>query len=281
MKKVLTILGALSFTLIGIAQNVGIGTTTPDASAQLDLSSTTRGLLPPRMTTAQRDAIINPAAGLVIFNTNTNGIEIKSSVGWISLNLSSADTLPTIQIGTQKWMSMNLDVSFYRNGDPIPMVTDPAIWVGLTTGAWCYYDNAPFPDGDRFGKLYNWYAVNDPRGLAPQGWHIPSDAEWTLLSTTLGGDLVAGGKMKLAGSGNYWLAPNMDGTNYSGFGARGGGNRYNASAFDSHYYTGYWWSATEFNAPYAWCRNLVYSNGILYKSYYSKQFGMSVRCVRD
>ena len=119
MKQVKHLLFAfLLMTTASIQAQVGIGTTTPAATAQLDVSSTTKGFLPPRMTTTQRDAIASPAAGLIIFNTTTNGLEIKTSLGWILLSSSSADGLPTIQIGTQKWMSKNLDVAFYRNGDP-------------------------------------------------------------------------------------------------------------------------------------------------------------------
>ncbi|MEI7472110.1 MAG: fibrobacter succinogenes major paralogous domain-containing protein [Chitinophagaceae bacterium] len=193
MKKIQLFLFVIVLLIyIPAFSQVGIGTATPDASAKLDASSITKGFLPPRMTTTQRDAIASPAAGLIIFNTTTNGVEIKTSLGWISLSASSADALPTIEIGTQKWMSKNLDVAFYRNGDVIPQVTDPTAWAALLTGAWCYYNNDS-TQGNKYGKLYNWYAVNDPRSLAPQGWHVPSDAEWTILETTLGGSSVAGG----------------------------------------------------------------------------------------
>ena len=193
MKKIQLFLFVIVLLIyIPAFSQVGIGTATPDASAKLDASSITKGFLPPRMTTTQRDAIASPAAGLIIFNTTTNGVEIKTSLGWISLSASSADALPTIEIGTQKWMSKNLDVAFYRNGDVIPQVTDPTAWAALLTGAWCYYNNDS-TQGNKYGKLYNWYAVNDPRSLAPQGWHVPSDAEWTILETTLGGSPVAGG----------------------------------------------------------------------------------------
>ena len=218
-------------------------TTTPDSSAQLDVSSTTKGLLPPRMTSVQRDAITSPADGLIIFNSTAKGIEIKTSLGWILLSASSADALPTIQIGTQQWMSKNLDVAFYKNGDPIPLVTDPTAWVGLTTGAWCYYNNDS-TQGTTYGKLYNWYAVNDARGLAPAGWHIPSDAEWDVLSTTLGGAAVSGGKMKEAGT-THWTSPNTGGNNNSGWAGLPSGKRdgYSASFSNSGLF-GYWWSST-------------------------------------
>jgi uncharacterized protein (TIGR02145 family) len=279
MNKALTIFVFLAFTITSMAQNVGIGTTTPAASAQLEVSSTTKGLLLPRMTTAQRNAIASPAAGLIIFNTTTNSFEIRNSSAWVSLS-PAADALPTIQIGTQKWMSKNLDVAFYRNGDPIPQVTDPTAWAGLTTGAWCYYNNDPI-EGYKYGKLYNWYAVNDPRGLAPQGWHIPSDAEWTTLETTLGGSSVAGGKMKEPGTHN-WTFHNTGADNSSGWAGLPGGDRTSNGSFGGIGKSGKWWSSTELLTSSAWYRGLDGSNGDLTRDGYGgKRSGFSVRCLRD
>ncbi len=281
MHKGLTILVFLACTIGGIAQGVGIGTTTPAASAQLDVSSTTKGFLPPRMTTEQRNAISNPAAGLVIFNTTTNSLEIRNNSAWVLLSPAKplAEALPTIQIGTQKWMSSNLDVAFYRNGDPIPQVTDLNTWKNLTTGAWCYYNNDPL-QGNKYGKLYNWYAVNDPRGLAPQGWHIPSDAEWATLENTLGGSSVAGGKMKEPGTFN-WIAPNTGADNSSDFAGLPGGNRYFDGTFRDVGTEGYWWSTTVFYGEYAWGRFLNFGNGAIVTLDAFMHFGFSVRCLRD
>jgi uncharacterized protein (TIGR02145 family) len=176
-------------------------------------------------------------------------------------------------------MPKNLDVAFYRNGDPIQQVTDPAAWDGLTTGAWCYYNNDPIL-GNKYGKLYNWYAVNDPRGLAPQGWHVPSDAEWTTLATTLGGASVAGGKMKEPGTSN-WFFPNTGADNSSGWTGLPGGFRYNVGSFDFIGSSGFWWSSSETNTPFAWVRFLDYYDGSLFRNYFNKQNGFSVRCLRD
>ena len=280
MKQVKHLLFAfLLITTVSIQAQVGIGTTTPAATAQLDVSSTTKGFLPPRMTTTQRDAIASPAAGLIIFNTTTNGLEIKTSLGWILLSSSSADGLPTIQIGTQKWMSKNLDVAFYRNGDPIPEVTDATAWAALETGAWCYYNNDA-NTGLTYGKLYNWYALNDPRGLAPQGWHVPSDAEWSILETALGGSSVAGGKMKEAGTLN-WTSPNTGGNNNSGWVGLPGGFRYFNGSFNNVDNYGYWWSSTELSTAFAWFRYLDYLNGSVSRGGDYKRNGHSVRCLRD
>jgi uncharacterized protein (TIGR02145 family) len=196
------------------------------------------------------------------------------------------DVLPTIPIGTQQWQAKNLDVAFYRNGDPIPQVKDAAAWAALTTGAWCWYNNDS-TNGAKYGKLYNWYAVNDARGLAPQGWHIPTDAEWTTLSTTLGGEPVAGGKMKEAGTIS-WAIPitglAINGNNSSGFAGLPGGVRDNVDgAFYSIGDYGYWWSATE-NSTYttlAWRRYLDYNYSNLGRFTNHKGVGLSVRCLRQ
>ena len=128
--------------------------------------------------------------------------------------------IPTVTICDQVWMAKNLDVTTYRNGDVISQVTDPTAWNALTTGAWCYYNNDP-ANGTIYGKLYNWYAVNDPRGLAPTGWHIPTEGELIALSDCLGGQEVAGGKLKETGTA-HWLSPNIA-TNETGFTALPGG----------------------------------------------------------
>ena len=184
----------------------------------------------------------------------------------------------------QDWMIKNLDVDHYRNGDPIPQVTDPIQWQNLTTGAWCYYDHDPANDAI-YGKLYNWYAVNDPRGLAPKGWHIPSHNEWTILSDCLGGENVAGGKMKETGTA-HWLDPNTDATNSSGFTALPGGIKLPAgNLFLVINASGHWWSSTDATETGedidTWARNIDYNGAYIGSANQIKGCGMSVRCVRD
>ncbi len=280
MKKGILFFLFLFLIVSCIAQNVGIGTNSPAASAQLEVSSTTKGFLPPRMTTVQRDAMVTPADGLVIFNITTNSIQLKISSGWVSLTTpaTAAVSLPTIVIGTQQWMNKNLDLAFYKNGDPIPQVSDGATWAALTTGAWCYYNNDSTL-GNTYGKLYNWYAVNDARGLAPQGWHIPSDAEWTTLATALGGESVAGGKMKEAGTLN-WTSPNTGGNNNSGFTAMPGGFRQNAP-FGLLGLWGSWWSSTPDNNNMILGRFIFHTDVVLGRGLTEKTYGYYVRCIKD
>ena len=189
-----------------------------------------------------------------------------------------------IKIGTQTWTSKNLDVSTYRNGDPIPEVQDKETWAILTTGAWCYYQNKT-ANGTKYGKLYNFYAVKDPRGLAPKGYHIPSDAEWDILFDYLGGDTIAGAKTK---SRSGWK-DNGNGTNTSGFNALPGGFRINVGTVEPYIYAvfayvganGYWWSSSEDNASNAWSRNLLSDYHNLDSDSSIGQNGYSVRCIKD
>ena len=183
-----------------------------------------------------------------------------------------------ILIGNQTWTIKNLDVTTYKNGEAIPQVQD-STWGTLTTGAWCYYENNT-DNGTTYGKLYNWYAVNDPRGLAPNGYHIPTDTEWITLTTYLGGYSVAGGKMKEAGTW-HWLSPNTGATNSSSFTALPGGYRYYDGGFAGIGAYGGWWSSSEDDTDNAWCRNLFSSLGSVYSYGDYKQNGFFVRCLRD
>ncbi len=188
----------------------------------------------------------------------------------------STESGAVVTIGTQAWTSKNLDVSTYRNGDVIPQVQDANAWASLSTGAWCYFNNDA-SNGTKYGKLYNWYAVNDPRGLAPKGFHIPSDAEWTVLTDYLGGAAAAGTKMK---SSTGWDS-NGNGTNSSGFAGFPGGYRYYDGEFSSIGRDGYWWSAREGNSYNAWSRSLDCGNVDVGRSYFSRQDAFSVRCLGD
>jgi len=181
-----------------------------------------------------------------------------------------------VQIGEQIWTKCNLNTNRYLNGDLIPEVTDPVEWANLTTGAWCYYNNDP-ANGAIYGKLYNWYAVNDPRGLGVSGYHIPSESEWVSLADYLGGEDFSGTKMK---STSGWYK-NGNGNNSSGFSGLPGGRRSSNGPFNGIGEFGFWWSSTGFNPDYAWARYLPYSNGTVDSSNDGKAAGFSVRCLRD
>ena len=205
---------------------------------------------------------------------------------------NSSNPIPTdITIGSQVWASKNLDVDHYRNGDPIPQVTNKNDFLGFTTGAWCYYNNDS-ANGAVYGKLYNWYAVNDPRGLAPLGYHIPNDNEWTSLFTTLGGMSLAGGAMREAGT-SHWILPNTGATNSSGFTALPAGALDGTGAyyFMSINKATTWWSANESShqdinsADYLLYAHSTSVNCANVQAYLSlggyKRSGMSVRCIKD
>jgi uncharacterized protein (TIGR02145 family) len=186
----------------------------------------------------------------------------------------------TVTIGTQVWMVENLKTTKYRNGDPIPYVTDNLNWEALgniPTGGYCWYNNDTL-NKVFYGALYNWYAVTDNRNIAPAGWHVPSDAEWTILTDYLGGLSVAGGKLKEDGT-LHWISPNWEATNSTGFTALPGGYRSYAYFTFLGYY-GRWWSSSTANYT-AWYRGLCFSDGITYRDNYVKKSGFYVRCVRD
>lgn len=251
---------------------VGIGTVLPAASALVDMSSTTKGFLPPRMTAAQRNAIVAPADGLMVYQTNGNAGYFYASNGtWTALQPAPAPE--SVSICSQQWMQTNLDVSSYRNGDPIPYVSDPAQWATLTTGAYCYYWNNPWQYGTPAGKLYNWYAVTDPRGLAPLGWRISTTADWSALATCLGAG--AGNALKTFGT-NQWGAGN-NGTNSTGFTAVPGSGRFSNGSFNTDAYSALYWTNN-----LAFTVLLTGSSGSLTTiPGANARDGYSVRCVRE
>ena len=183
-----------------------------------------------------------------------------------------------VQIGSQVWMTENLNVDRFRNGELIPEAKTSEEWIRAgenKQAAWCYYNNDP-SNAEKYGKLYNWYAVIDPRGLAPQGWHVPSDAEWSILTDYLGYG-VAAKKLK---SKFGWMEEG-NGSNESGFSGLPGGYRSYDGTFRSIGKYGYWWSSTENVTDNAWYRYLSYNLGNVYRLYDGRQYGFSVRCLRD
>ncbi|MGG7036050.1 MAG: fibrobacter succinogenes major paralogous domain-containing protein [Flavobacterium sp.] len=192
-------------------------------------------------------------------------------------NSSDQQKYTSVVIGDQVWMKANLGVSKYQNGDVIPQVQDAVKWANSTQGAWCYYENDT-KNGKVYGKLYNWFAVNDPRGLAPKGWHIPSVEEWTVLIDFLGGTEVAGGSIK---STALWNSPNAGAANSVFFNALPGGWRENTGSFFDKGSLGLWWTVTEIAGADAW---FVYADSATPEIVTGgdfKRVGFSVRCVKD
>lgn len=279
------------------AQNIGIGTANPDSSAQLDVSSTIRGFLPPRMSQAQRNVIINPASGLIVYCTDCGGgigeMNFYNGRAWVNMTLGVTSNvvadLPSVTIGNNVWTSQNLSVSCYRNGDIIPQITDPLVWTSLTTGAWCWYNNDS-ANYWQYGKLYNWYAVNDSRSLAPLNWHIPSDAEWNQLvkfidpnADIYGPNLqsnIAGGVLKEIGT-SHWASPNTDASNSSGFTALPGGCRGYNGGFFGAFVSGYWWTSTSSSTTTSYVHGLFANAAGEISSEDRKFSGYSVRLVRN
>ncbi len=215
------------------------------------------------------NAAVNPAATEICSNNiddNCNGQVDENCI-------------PSVTICNQTWMLNNLDVSKYRNGDNIPQVTDPSVWASLTTGAWCYYQNNS-ANGTTYGKLYNWYAVTDPRGLAPLGWHIPTLIEFTTLSNCLGGSTVSGGPLKETGT-LHWNSPNTGATNSSGFTSLPSGYRTNVGTFSTPGIFALYWSSTSFDATQAYGRRVRYDMAAFNVLIYTNKGGLAVRCVKD
>ncbi len=207
-----------------------------------------------------------------------NGVAIPKPVPGTPVSDINGNVYKTVVIGTQVWMAENLKVTRYDNGDSIPDVKD-STWVSQMSGAYCWYNNDSVKNMKTYGALYNWYAVSDPRGLAPEGWHIPSDNDWTILMNTLGGDSIAATKLKEAGKG-HWLSPNSSSTNETGFTALPGGSLYDNGPFTYLGNYGYWWSSTENTPTTAWFRGMYYSLGV-FKNNSAKSNGYSVRCVKN
>lgn len=204
----------------------------------------------------------------------------NSSVTYGTMTDQVGNVYKTVTKGTQTWMAENLRTTKYNDGTAIPNVTDFGDWWRLTTGAFCNYNNAASNVlTATYGRLYNWYAVNTDR-LCPTGWHVPTDAEWTTLSTYLGGESVAGDKLKETGN-THWTHLNTGATNETGFTALPGGYRDDNATFSGTGLSGFWWSTTEFDADYAWYRVMFYENSDVVRPNFDKVLGLSVRCVRD
>lgn len=376
LKTITTVIALIiMLNISAFSQSVGINEdgSTPDNSAILDVKSTTKGFLIPRMSTAQRDAISSPAEGLTIFNTTDNewqgfdgttwvnicnspcstplapvaitgnttlfekarcetytidpvvgatgynwtlpaGATIKEGDGTesitiafgttagnvsvnaengcgtssntdlaITLNTAPTDgdgnTYATTQIGTQRWLAENLKTTTYNDGTAIPNVTDNATWAGLSTHAYCWYDN-DITYKDVYGALYNWYVIDNPKNVCPAGWHVPSDCEWLKMIDYLGGQSVAGGKLKETGT-THWTT-NVDATDelcYTGL--PGGARNYTDGTFTNIQANAYFWTGTPYSSTGAWYKRFNSNDAGIYYGGSLKKIGTSIRCIED
>ena len=266
-----------------------LGLHTTDVATDASFSSTLSGLAPNTTYYARAYATDSDGTkygGQIYFTTLAsqfiNGTGVTDVEGTF---------YTSIKINGVEWMKKNLNVSKYKNGDVIPQVSDAAAWSALTTGAWCYYENDS-ANGPVYGKLYNWYAVNDPRGLAPAGWHIPTDVEWSSLTTFLGGEAVAGQKIKEDGTTNWAASSAAYGTNQAGFTALPSGVGYLnytymatptptlADLFKDKTKLTYWWSSTA-NGNLVWSRNVTFNSDSVTRSGVIKSSGLAIRCVKN
>ena len=185
----------------------------------------------------------------------------------------------TVMIGNQEWMAENLKVTHYRNGDAIPTGLSSSSWANTTSGAYAVYnDNESY--ADTYGYLYNWYTVDDSRGIAPEGWHIASDEEWTELTDYLGSNAGS----QLAGRADLWYDGNLENNaafGTSGFNGLPGGFRSSSGYYGYVSYSSYFWSSTVYSVANAWNRLLNFLYSGVYRSSYTKRNGFSLRCVRD
>jgi uncharacterized protein (TIGR02145 family) len=188
------------------------------------------------------------------------------------------NTYHTVSIGRHVWMSENLKVSRYRNGEPIPEKTSADEWPALQSGAWASYENNK-ENGQRYGYLYNWFAVNDPRGLAPVGWHVATDAEWSELASTLGGEEKAGNALKAPGQ---WKDAGPDKQQASGFNSLPAGARRDSDGqFVLLGEFARFWTSSVASGEKVFGRAMEYYDGALRHGEVGRKNGFSVRCVRD
>jgi uncharacterized protein (TIGR02145 family) len=221
----------------------------------------------------------NQISFLTPAGSGTGVIAFNPSLTYGSVTDVDGNRYKTIQIGTQTWMAENLKTTKYSNGDPIPEITDKIQWEQLTSGAYCNHNN----EADLstiYGRLYNWYAVNDNRNLAPEGWHVATDAEWTTLINYLGGNDIAGNSLKEAGI-THWQVPNTGATNESGFSALPGGYLNAGESYLGINTYSCWWSATEVDVSYASYWPIVVNYSRIYREGYDKKDGHSVRCIKN
>jgi uncharacterized protein (TIGR02145 family) len=266
--------GGLDITVRGVcwsqSQNPTTGDSkTEDGSGSGVYTSTVTGLIP------------NTTYYLRAYATNSDGTAYGDELPFNTGLLTdiNGNTYNTITIGNQVWMQENLKVTKLNGGTEIPNVTDEDTWLHTNEPGYGWYDNDASTYGEVYGAMYNWHAVNTG-SLCPDGWHVPTDAEWTILTDYLGGLAISGGPLKEAGT-EHWYSPNTDATNASGFTALPGGYRSNGGQYYSIGVRGSWYTSSEKDNTYVWRRDMQSNHGEVQRWDNNKRFGLSVRCVKD
>lgn len=230
-----------------------------------------------------------PQLGTLRFNPNTNDLEGWNGFFWASLtgvqylvgSVTDIDgnEYATVRISGKYWMAENLKVTHFRDNSEIPNLIDNVQWQHANYGAWCHYDNSDSL-GAVYGHLYNWYAVDDSRGLCPDGWHVPDTSEWNDMYLQFGNAAEAGGHLRHAGT-KYWEAPNEGATNSSGLTLLPASLRYpNGDYFGLHRFA-HIWSSTSSTGSSALSYFLYNGNTQIYPLAYENEYGFSVRCIKD
>jgi uncharacterized protein (TIGR02145 family) len=214
---------------------------------------------------------------VAFYTTDTTDIVINFNPDLVydSIYDSEGNKYRTIVIGTQTWTAENLRSTKLNDGTEIPFVPDGNGWASLTTPGYCWFNN----DSVGYGAIYNWYAVATAK-LCPEGWHVPTDDEWTILTDYLGGKSIAGGMLKETGT-SHWQSPNTDATNGSGFTGLPTGYRNYGGGFNSIGNYGFWWTATEWSSTGAWYRDVFYGYNSVDRSNTIKRSGATIRCIKD
>lgn len=283
-----------SMTDIGVGQAVNFEDNS--IGAVMAWEWTFNGGSPSTASVKDPDGILYTEAGtydVTLTITTDAGKSTETKTAYISVNVPDGgcgdlttvtdidgNVYSVVTIGTQCWMGENLKTAHYRDGSSIDQVTDDNTWKYSQSGAYCFYNNDNAYEA-AYGKLYNWYAIDDARGICPDGWHVPQDSEFKTLVDYLGAaDDVAGGRLKEDGT-THWDDPNTGGSNTSGWTGLPGGMRYREGQFDQEGKNGLFWSARRESESLAYFLTLTYNSEDALRTYIYKQSGFSCRCVKD
>ena len=273
--------GGATITARGVVWN-----TTQNPTVVSNTGKTSDGLGVGNFTSSLTGLTPNTTYYVCAYATNSIGTQYGNQVTFTTPMLdgpgntitdADGNVYNTVWIGGRQWMKENLKATKYNDGTSIPLETNNAVWAGLSSPAYCWYSNNQATYSSTYGALYNWYAVNTGK-LCPTGWHVPTYAEWSQLTSYLGGESVAGGKLKEIGTA-HWSSPNTGATNETNFTALPGGFRSGsreAGIFGSNGFSGYWWSASQNSGQF-----MHYDNSVATGLFGDKEEGLSVRCIKD